>query len=136
MWWVLGLSAFASANSATGRMEGVVTSGLDGRSLPNVDVILRPDAEPAEGEGPVGEAPLRHVRTDLRGAFTFEGLAPGLYALDVVGTLPGLRLPGQPEGVGVWTHLSPLVVVPGLTATPHVVLAPPPPPPPPVPRDT
>jgi hypothetical protein len=120
VWWLGTAVAAASA----GRLEGVVTSPVDGRALPNVDVILRLESAPA--------APPRLGKTDRTGAFAFEALPAGLYALDVIGAVPGTPAPGY-----VWTHVSPILVVPGTTATQQVVLAAPPlPRPPPSARDT
>jgi hypothetical protein len=120
-WWMFGALAAAS----TGRLEGVVTSPVDGRGLPNVDIVLR--LESTEG------AP-HLAKTDRAGAFSFEDLPAGLYALDVVGRVPGVPAPGW-----VAARVSPVLVVPGATTTQQVVLSPvaaPPPAPPPTPRDT
>jgi hypothetical protein len=119
MWWAV---AVAAASTGVGTLEGVVTSSVDGRGLPNVDVVLRLDGEHAQHASPeLAEVPLRHVRTDRAGAFTFDGLPPGLYSLDVIGLLP---TGAGPAAQGVWTHVAPILVAPGLTATRQVVLRP------------
>lgn len=122
MWWVL-VGGLASASN--GGLEGVVTSPIDGRGLPNVDVVLRL-------ENAVDAAP-HLARTDRLGTFRFEELPAGLYALDVVGHVPGAPAPGW-----LAARVSPVLVVPGAVTTQQVVLAPPLPPrrPPPEPHDT
>ncbi len=135
------LAADAEGSTAGfGRLEGVVTSPVDGRGLPNVVVMVRPapvggmrtvtpGAQPKNPEAGGDEAPGgssgRVDTTGRDGTFSFEELPPGLYSLDVIGESPVGDSPS--EGLQrVWTQISSVIVVPGLTTTERVTLLGPP----------
>jgi len=102
--------AWASpASTTTGRLEGVVTGQQYGLALPSVSVTLRAWHPQVRG----GEAlPLVEVRqTERDGTFAFDGLPAGLYSLEATGT-------GHQR-----TTVSPVLVVPGVAVTEHLVVA-------------
>jgi hypothetical protein len=105
------LSAPASASPAsetTGRLEGVVTGQRYGLALPAVSVTLRAWRPQVRA----GELPLVSVRqTDRNGTFAFDDLPAGLYALEATGE-------GQQRAT-----VSPVLVVPGVPVTEHLVVA-------------
>jgi hypothetical protein len=106
---VLCAPAWASPASTTGRLEGVVTGQRYGLALPAVAVTLRswhPQVRAGES------LPVVEIRqTDRDGTFAFDGLPAGLYSLEATGT-------GQQR-----TTVSPVLVVPGLPVTEHLVVA-------------
>lgn len=100
LWLGATAPAFASP-SESGRLHGVVTREADGLGLPSVSVTLRSQT-----------LPLLEVRsTSVDGAFKFEDLPAGLYSLEA-----------KAEGFARAT-LSPILVVPGVPVTEHLVLA-------------
>lgn len=102
-----------------GRLEGVVTSPVDGRGLPNVTVVVRP-TKPEGLAKAKDEIPGRLDTTDRDGLFHFDELPPGLYSLDVIGQSVRDSLTGP--GGWVWTQVASVLVVPGVTTTEQVVL--------------
>lgn len=95
--------------SESGRVHGVVTRQADGLGLSSVSVTLRSQT-----------LPLLEVRsTSADGAFRFDDLPAGLYSLEA-------RADGYARAT-----LSPVLVVPGVAVTEHLVLAPTPAPAPP-----
>ena len=102
--------AWASpSSSTTGRLEGVVTGQRYGLAIPSVSVTLR-------AWGPQVRAgdslPVVEIRqTDRDGTFAFDDLPAGMYSLEATGT-------GQQR-----TTVSPVLVVPGLAVTEHLVVA-------------
>ena len=69
---VLGVALAPTASAQSGSLSGVVADAT-GAVLPGATVVLR--------GGPGG---LREARTDARGSFAFDGLAPGEYAVAVL----------------------------------------------------
>ena len=63
----------------TGRIAGVAVRGPGKTPVAHAEVILLPPAPKGQGGFYYGKLPLRKVVADAKGAFAFEGLAPGSY---------------------------------------------------------
>ena len=65
---------------ATGRISGRVVRKDGGDAVGGAEVVLLPP--PPKGQDfYIGKRPLRRVMADLKGTFTFDGLAPGRYGV-------------------------------------------------------
>lgn len=71
----------AKANpKGAGKITGIVFNGADKMPAIGAEVILL-DPPPKGQDVYYGKLPLHKVMTDAKGAFTFEGLAPGRYGV-------------------------------------------------------
>jgi beta-lactamase regulating signal transducer with metallopeptidase domain len=67
-----------NASKGAGRISGRVVRGAGNERVANADVILLPP--PPSGQNVyIGRLPLRHMKADAQGNFSFDGLAPGRY---------------------------------------------------------
>lgn len=94
-------TAWSAPAAATGQLSGIVTGQRYGLPVASVSVTLRSE----------GYRLVQVRQTDRHGAFAFEGLPAGRYSIEAVGA--GL----DPTGLG------PVLVVPGVAVSEHLVVA-------------
>ena len=77
------LAAQTPAAAGTARVAGQVVAAGTNAPIADARVILMPDRRGAPPAAPLLMAPLPQVSTDQSGRFSFDGLAPGTFRIDV-----------------------------------------------------